>query len=224
VLAATVIGACAALVLAGVVMIVRWGGVPASERGERASRLRWAGVALAAGALAGMVAAGAGGRLVMRLLALTSPDAAGGLTEAQATIGDITVGGTLGLILFAGLPAGVLTGALYALAGPLLPPGRLGGALLGLLVLVLLGGIVEPLRADNIDFVLLGPDWLSVLAFTALAVFEGMLVVAIAQRLSRRGVPQPTRRTVLAGRIVLIACVLATLPSFAGAVSDILVA
>ena len=42
----------------------------------------------------------------MRLLAITSPDAHGAITEAEATIGEITLGGTLGFVVFVGLPAG----------------------------------------------------------------------------------------------------------------------
>ena len=178
---------------------------------------------LASGAAAGLIATGAGGRLVMRLLALTSPDADGALTEAQATIGEITVGGTLGFVVFSGIPAGVLTGALYALAGPLLPRGRAGGLALGVILLVLFGWALEPLRAGNFDFNLVEPDWLSVLAFTALALFQGTLTVAIAARLSRGAAPlEPSARTVRTGRVVLAVAVLAALPFFVAAVGDIL--
>ena len=81
---------------------------------------------------------------------------------------------------------------------------------------------LEPLRADNFDFNLVGPDWLSVLAFTTLALFLGVLTVAIVARLSR-GVPslRLRPRTVLAGRIALAVVVLAALPFFS-AVADIL--
>ena len=219
VLGPAVIAACAALVAAGVAMIVRWGG-PAPRGGLPAPREL--AVLLAAGAGAGAIAAGAGGRLVMRMLALTSPDALGALTEAEATIGEITVAGTLGFLLFAGIPAGVLTAVLYACGRPLLPPGRRGGALLGLLVLVLAGATLEPLRADNFDFRLVGPDWLSVSAFAALAAFQGMLVVALGQRLAPPRAAAPRRAALIAGRVVAVALVLATLPGFAAAVTDIL--
>ena len=159
----------------------------------------------------------------MRLLALTSPGADGALTEAQATIGEITVGGTLGFVVFSGIPAGVLAGVLYALTGPLLPRGHAGGLALGAILLVLLGWAFEPLRADNFDFNLVEPDWLSVLAFTVLALFQGALTVAIAARLSHGAAPlEPDARTVRAGRIVLAVVVLAALPFFTAAVADIL--
>ncbi len=213
-----IIAICAAVVAAGLVAAARW-----SREAPPALPLpRYLAVCLGAGALAGMVA-GAGGRLAMRLLAVTSPDADGSITEAEATIGEITAGGTLGFILFAGLPAGLLAGALYAVAGPVVRRGRAGGLVLGAILLVLVGWWLDPLRADNFDFNLVGPDWLSLLAFAAIALLQGVLVVALATRFSR-GVPPrtPRPRVLLAGRIALAVAVLAALPGFAANVADIL--
>ncbi len=47
------------------------------------------------------------------------------------------------------------------------------------------GTRLEPLRANNPDFTLVGPVWLAVAAFVALVVFHGMLVAALAGRISR---------------------------------------
>jgi hypothetical protein len=104
------IAACAALVAVGIVIVVRWGSRPPADDAEPgfAGWLRYGGGALAAGAVAGLPAAGPGGRLVMRPLALTSPDAEGEFTEAGETIGEITVDGTLGFVIFTGLAAGLL--------------------------------------------------------------------------------------------------------------------
>ena len=163
------------------------------------------GGALAAGLVAGLLAAGAGGRLVMRLLALTSPEAEGSFTEAAEVVGEITFGGTLGFILFVGVPAGLLSGALYALLRPALPRGRAGGVVLGGLLLVLAGTRIEPLRSDNIDFSLVGPAWLAVLGFAAVALLQGMLVVALSTRFA---VPEPSSARIsdvalTAGRIAV---------------------
>ena len=163
-----------------------------------------------------MLAAGAGGRLLMRLLAVTSPDADGRITEAGAEIGEITVGGTLGFIAFVGVPAGALAAVLYALAGSVLPRGRAGGIVLGLALLVLAGAQLEPLRADNIDFNLVGPGWLSLIAFTALAVFQGMLTWALAARLQLPSLPASRAMRVAAGIVLVVA-----LPVFVIAVADI---
>jgi hypothetical protein len=210
--AVLIMAVCAALVAAGVVQVVRSGGAEAPPR----SRLRHVAVCLAAGGLGGVIAAGAGGRLVMRLLAVTS-DVNGAVTEAEARVGEITFTGTLGVLLFVGVPAGVLAGLLYALIGPLLPRGRAGGVALGGILLVLAGASLEPFRTENFDFNLVGPDWLSVLSFTALALFQGMLVVALAGTPPRLA-PRPE----LYGRLATAALVLVALPGFAVAIGDIL--
>ncbi|AUI51294.1 hypothetical protein [Arthrobacter crystallopoietes] len=185
---------CGLLALAGLLIIGIWGGhaltPPARTNGgfplwEAFRRtLWWANVSLTAGITAGILLAGAGGRLVMRLLAATSPQEQGRLTEANETIGEITLNGTIGFIVFAGLFAGLATALLYSVLQRWLPSGRLGGAVFGSLLLVGLSA-VEPLRAGNRDFQILGPGWLSVLAFGPLAVLHGMLVAAAAGRLSR---------------------------------------
>jgi hypothetical protein len=189
--------------------------------------VRYALVMAAAGVGAGMLAAGAGGRLVMRVLALTSPEVHGATTEVGAVIGDVTLGGTLGFVFFVGLLTGLFSGLVGALLLPLLPRGRAGGLALGAALLVLAGSRVEPLRADNFDFVLVGPDWLSVLLFAAVALFQGMLVVALAGRMAGEGAPaRPlvagARRPVIAGRLVAAVAFLAVLPGFATSVADIL--
>ena len=54
----------------------------------------------------------------------------GRLTEAEERIGDITVGGTIGLVVFVGLFGGLLGGAVYLLVRrwPRRRPGRLGSS------------------------------------------------------------------------------------------------
>jgi hypothetical protein len=135
---------------------------------------------------AGLLAAGAGGRLVMRLLAVTAgPDAQGRVTEADQIVGRISVDGTLGFVVFTGLFVGLATGPLYLLVRRWLPAGRANGLVYGALLLVVAGTRIEPLRPGNPDFDLVGPGWVSVAAFTALVVFQGVLVAALAGRVSR---------------------------------------
>src|SRR6266704_1841060 len=66
-----------------------------------------------------------------------------------------------------------------------LPAGRAGGLAYGALLLVAAGTRLEPLRRGNPDFDLVGPGWVAVAAFAALVVFHGMLIAALAGRLSR---------------------------------------
>jgi hypothetical protein len=86
----------------------------------------WYGyLVVVAGLIAGVLGAGAGGRLIMRVLALTSPPSAdGAITEAQEVVGEISVGGTFALFMFGGAVTGVLAAALYVLLYRWLPLGR----------------------------------------------------------------------------------------------------
>jgi hypothetical protein len=205
-----VIVVCMLLVLAGLVAAVRWGGLevrpppPPPDAADPADRppvglvvrryLWYLTVAVASGVGAGLLAAGAGGRLVMRLLAVTAgPDAQGRLTEAEEIVGRISVDGTLGFVVFIGLFVGLATGVLYLLVRRWLPAGRAAGLAYGALLLVVAGTRLDPLRPGNPDFDLVGPGWVSVAAFTALVVFHGVLVAALAGRISR-AVPLLTAR------------------------------
>lgn len=121
----------------------------------------------------------------MRLLAATAGDAAQGReTEAEEIVGRVSAGGTIGFIIFVALFFGLATGALYLLIRRWLPAGRLGGLVYGLFLLVLLATRIDPLRADNLDFDIVGPGWVAVVVFGALVVVHGMLVAAIAGRYS----------------------------------------
>ena len=143
-------------------------------------------VLVVAGVGAGILVAGAGGRLVMRLLAATADDAAQGReTEADAIVGQISVGGTVGFIIFTSLFFGLTAGALYLLIRRWLPDGRLGGLAYGVLLLVVAATRIEPLRRDNEDFDIVGPGWVAATAFGALVVLYGMLVASLAARYSR---------------------------------------
>ncbi|HEY6590159.1 MAG TPA: hypothetical protein VI751_03865 [Actinomycetota bacterium] len=191
------------LVVVGLLAIVRWGGLavqpppaPADDDTVPADRppvslvvrryLWYLTLAISSGVGAGILAAGAGGRLAMRLLAVTAgPTAQGRITEADQVVGRISAEGTLGFIVFTGLFFGAASGAAYLLLRRWLPGGRTGGVAFGALLLVLAGTRLEPLRPGNPDFDLVGPGWVSVAAFAALVLFHGMLLAALAGRLSR---------------------------------------
>jgi hypothetical protein len=198
-----VIVGCIVLVVVGLLAIVLWGGLavqpppaPPDDDTVPAARpplslvvrryLWYLTLAISAGVGAGILAAGAGGRLAMRLLAVTAgPTAQGRITEADQVVGRISAEGTLGFIVFTGLFFGAASGAAYLLLRRWLPGGRTGGVAFGALLLVLAGTRLEPLRPGNPDFDLVGPGWVSVAAFAALVLFHGMLLAALAGRLSR---------------------------------------
>jgi hypothetical protein len=185
--------ACGAMLLIAVAGAWRWRdyaqALPewASGRAGLAITLRalawFSTVGLVTGLLVGLFVIGPAGRLVMRLLAATSPEAQGGLTEMEAVIGQITLEGTIGFFVFVGLPFGLVVGITYAFTSALLPRGPLGGAIFGAAMLVLFGSVVDPLRGENPDFDVLGPGWLAVLTFSVMAVLTGMVTAPIAGRL-----------------------------------------
>ena len=127
-----VIASCATLFAVAVIVVARWSAVdlrpPSVARADEnfggalprqgrsvVTRPLWYGyLVVVAGAIAGVLGAGAGGRLIMRVLALTSPPSADGqITETQEVIGEISVNGTIALFIFGGALTGVLAAALY---------------------------------------------------------------------------------------------------------------
>ena len=188
------------LLAVALVLAVRWrsysldvpaGGDEDSTPGGRAVRaLTWRlCVGAYAGVLTGLFVAGPGGRLVMRLLAATSPEAQGRLTEAEAVVGDITVGGTVFFVVFMSIGAAGI-GLLYVVLQPALPRGLFGGALFGAGLLVVFGSTIDPLRSDNPDFDIVGPGWLAIVAFTTLAIASGCFTAVAAARVGA-AVPRP---------------------------------
>jgi hypothetical protein len=158
--------------------------------GSRADRLRhhlwWVQLVLVTGLLAGVLVMGVGGRLAMRLLGATAGDAAQGrLTEADEVVGEITVGGTIGFVLFIGVLSGLVTTLAWFAARRFLPPRWPGGLLFGAGLLVVLGTRMDPLRPGNEDFDIVGPWWLAIAAFTALSLAFGVSLSSYSARLSR---------------------------------------
>src|SRR6185436_18707748 len=99
-----------------------------------------------AGLIAGVLVAGVGGRLVMRLAALLVPESAGSFTENGNRIGDITLGGTFALILF----IGVVGGTLWVTVRPWLPASVGLRALISVPIAIALGtkGLVDGANPD----------------------------------------------------------------------------
>jgi hypothetical protein len=142
--------------------------------------------------LCGIVVGGIGGRIVMRVSALAADESRiGMITENGNIVGRITVEGTLALLLFVGLIAGVSVGLfLFALRTVL--PGRFLPATISAVLLALGGAIaIDP---GNVDFVILGNRALNVAMFIALFPAFGVSFVVIAERLERWLVRPPLAR------------------------------
>ncbi len=187
-----------AVVLGGFVVAILWGGEevrppwsqqePAKDLPEALTRFAWyLNVGVGAGIVSGLVMAGAGGRIAMRLLAATAGDAAQGrVTEAEEIVGSISLDGTLGLVIFIGLAVGLAAGPAFLLLNRYLPGGRWKGLAFAAAALILASTRFDPLRPDNKDFDIVGPGWFAVVVFAALAVGQGMLLAALAGRFSKR--------------------------------------
>lgn len=165
---------------------------------------------LAGGLVAGVVVLGFGGRLLMRVLAATSPDRAQGrLTDAEEIVGEVTLGGTLGFVVFVGLVGGVLGAAGFGLLRRWLPERSVAAgavaAAIGAGLLARPSGLLEP---NNRDFSILEPAWLAVVLATALLLTCGVLGAALIDRWSARW-PVPGRSVAgVAGMLPLVALVL----------------
>ena len=192
-----VIAVCIVALVAGAAIAVRWGHLDVVTpwtaedddvaAGERLRRVLWfALVYVYAAVVSGLLVLGPGGRLVMRLLAVTAEEQAlGRRTEADEIVGVITVGGTLGFVVFVGLFGGVVLAALSLLLRKWLPPRRWGALCVGVVFAVLFSTRLEPLRRFNPDFVLVGPPWLAVSSFLAVGALTLLTMAAVAGRVSR---------------------------------------
>lgn len=234
---AAIVVCCVLLLLGGIAAVVRWGGLPLqpppqivdgqilNAQGDVRRALWWAGLLVQSGIASGLLIAGPGGRLAMRLLAATAgDDAQGQLTEAEERVGVISLDGTIGFLVFGGLFAGLATALAYLAVRRWLPSGRAGGLVLGGILLAVGATRIEPLRADNPDFDLVGPDWLAVTVFIALVLAQAMGTVAVANRLSA-SLPLATvrPRTLLAYSPVLLLALTGPGALFVAAVAAVLV-
>lgn len=154
-------------------------------RRPRIRDLRLLGVAAIAGVGSGVVVAGLGGRLVMKVVALVAgPGAVGNVTANGNTVGDLTLSGTMVLVLFSGVFQGLIGGLLYLAVRPWLEPlGRWRGLAFGLAVLALLGhAVLEP---GNGDFQRFGAVGLNVSLFAALFVVYGIVIAPLFSAIER---------------------------------------
>jgi hypothetical protein len=114
-----------------------------------------------------------------------APDATGLLTENGNRIGEITVQGTLGLLVFVGIFTGISGGIILALLSPWLPRARWVSGLVFGAFLFAVGG-TQALDGSNRDFFILQPALLNALLFSALFPLYGIAAVYLADRIERR--------------------------------------
>ena len=164
---------------------------PSRFKGDAvAATLRHAAIVVVGFWITGALVGGIGSRLVMRLAALAAPEVRGAVTENGNVVGDITIPGTIGLMLFAGVGSAIFGAGAYTVIGPWLPRSSLArGFVLGGFLLALLGGtVVDP---GNADFVILGDRLLNVAMFSALFIAFGLVASVAVAFLEGRVPPAP---------------------------------
>lgn len=178
------------------------------------------GWAVTAGAIAGVVSAGVGARVVMRIIALANPDRDGVSTDAEATVGQITLDGTIFLLLL-GTIAGIMGGVVYLGLRRWLPvPASWKGLAYGAVTLVTVGNLL--LDTNNPDFQIFEPVVMVIALFSLLFLLNGLMVGALLQRFHR----EPTYQTSLrvsrsVTGLISVVCLLGMVGLVAGTVQMI---
>jgi len=146
-----------------------------------------------AGLVAGILVAGLGGRLVMRLAALIVPSATGFQTENGNRIGEITASGSLGLIVFVGLLGALVFASVWVAIAPWLPGRGLVRGLVAMPIAVALGsfGLIS---SENPDFAVLEHNPLVVASLIVL-VASAAPAMAIADGWFDRRLPHASSAT-----------------------------
>jgi hypothetical protein len=138
-----------------------------------------------AGLIVGVLVGGVGGRLIMRLAALLVPSANGALTENGNRIGEITIAGSMALIVFVGLFAGLALAILWVVIRPWLPGTALVRGVSAIPIVVAFGamGLID---RTNPDFVVLEHDPIVVASLVALVALTAPAMVLADGWLDRR--------------------------------------
>ena len=141
-----------------------------------------------AGAIVGVLVAGVGGRIVMRLAALLVPAATGNATENGNRIGEITLTGSLGLLIFA-LVVGLVGGTIWVVVSPWIPGIGLRRAIVAMPIAVGLvaTGLIE---GSNPDFLILRHDVAVVALLVGLVALVGFAIAMVDTWLDGR-LPHP---------------------------------
>ena len=166
----------------------------------RSHIFRSVAVALGIGALVGLVVAGGGARLAMRLIALADDrEDFGSITDSGAIVGDITLGGTVAVLL-TGMALGIFGALGYTALRAWLP--TRGAYRSPIFVLIVLGfGLSLTIDGNQEDFVFLHTA-VSIVSFAAVLTLYALAVPPLIDRLA----PGTARRSMWGTG--LVACVL----------------
>jgi hypothetical protein len=184
----------------------------------RAVRLPF--VAGLAGAVAGLLGLGLGLRVAMRLIALLNQDDFV-FTENGNVVGEITLSGTLGVVIAGGI-GGVFLGLLYGIVRSWLPSrGWRRGTFYGALLSAAFGTFL--VDSESLDFALLDHDAISIALLLACPVLFGTMLGALVDRLEPHEPRLLRLRPIRIGGTLLVAAVSAVgLVQLVDAVREIL--
>ena len=146
------------------------------------------------GLIAGITVGGVGGRLFMRLSSFIADEAAQGrTTEAGFTVGEVTFGGTVELIIFIGILTGLFGAVFYVVLFPWLTwAGTWRGVAFGVTMFAAASATSDIMNTDNIDFFILKNE--PILVGVIFLLFIGFgVVVDWMYRVIDRYAPEPTR-------------------------------
>ncbi len=135
--------------------------------------------------MAGLLVLGLVGRLVMRILGATSPDAQGRETDAGFMVGKITFDGTVGFVVFVGLFGGIVTTLAYLVFRSWLPAKAWSTGLVSAVLLIGTLGVADDFSPENRDFQILTPKWLAVALVIGIVLLFALTFTALAARLDR---------------------------------------
>lgn len=134
----------------------------------------------AAGTLLGLLVGGVGGRLAMMVLARMNPRATGVTSDDGFSIGQLTLAGSLNLLLVGAL-LGALGAAVYAVLRALM----IGPRWFQVLSVSVGPAIVvgeQLVHVDGVDFTFLQPAWLAIVMFVLIPGVYAALLTVVAER------------------------------------------
>jgi hypothetical protein len=155
--------------------------------------------------MTGITVGGAGGRLFMRIAGAAAPRVAQGLgTEAGFTVGEISVAGSVALVLSVGIFVGVVGATIFVASMPWLAwAGRWRGVLLGFVLFGAGSASSDVMNPDNFDFRILRNGPLLVGLIVGLLLAFGVVVDRFFVVLGR-SIPQAGHRRRVDGVFVAI--------------------
>ena len=175
----------------------------------RSAAVRSLAAALGVGALVGLVVAGLGGRIAMRLVALADDrEDFGQFTAGGDVVGEVTLAGTL-FILVLGVGQGVLAAALYLGMRRWLPA-RSSTLKLAFVAFLLGVGFTQIVNGNEHDFLFLDTA-VSLVAFGLVIILVGVLIPTLVERVAPRRISRSWWGRGTVGAVVLAALVLGVL-------------